>query len=110
MAVEPCSNSQLNQKQLPGQYENGHVNDRNSDSTDSESSESKDDDDSVELHEDHASDNIQIAFACDDGLVRIYSVNYDESLTYKRSLPRVSGETTPPKSQSTDFWLLFSGF
>lgn len=110
MAVEPCNNSQLNHKQLPTQYENGHVNDRNSESSDSESSESEDDAESIELHEDHASDDIRIAFACDDGLVRIYSVNDDKSFTYRRSLPRVSGETTTPNRQSTDFYCCFGSF
>lgn len=95
MAVEPCSNSELNQKQSSKHFENGLINHRDSESSDSESSESEDDDDSVELHEDHASDSSRIAFACDDGCVRIYIVNDDENLTYKRSLPRVNGETLP---------------
>lgn len=98
MAVAPCSNSQLNQKQSK-HYENGHVNHRNNKSSDSESSETDDGDDSVELHEDHAINNSRIAFACDDGCVKIYVVNDDENLTYKRSLPRVSGETATLKSQ-----------
>ncbi|CAN4122544.1 unnamed protein product [Withania somnifera] len=108
MAVEPCSNSQLDRKQSPKHYENGHVNDRNSQSSDSESSESEDGDDSVELHEDHASCNSRIALACDDGCVRIYIVNDDENLTYKRSLPRVSGRTLSV-TWSTDANRIFSG-
>ncbi|KAF3666102.1 putative cirhin-like isoform 2 [Capsicum annuum] len=107
MAVAPFSNSQLNQKQSK-HYENGHVNHRNSESNDSESSESEDGGDSVELHEDHASDNSRIAFACDDGCVRIYMVNDDENLTYKRSLPRVSGRTLSV-TWSSDANRIFSG-
>lgn len=101
MAVEPCSNSQLNQKQSPKHCENGHDNHRNSESSDSDSSESEDGDDSVELHEDHASDNSRIAFACDDGRVRIYVVDDDKNLTFKRSSPSVKGETATLKSHST---------
>ncbi|KAJ8541201.1 hypothetical protein K7X08_002017 [Anisodus acutangulus] len=108
MAVEPCSNPQLNQKQSPKHYENGLVNHRDSQNSDGESSESEDGDDSVELHEDHASDNSRIAFACDDGCVRIYTVNDDENLTYKRSLPRVSGRTLSV-TWSSDANRIFSG-
>ncbi|MCD9643746.1 hypothetical protein HAX54_031415 [Datura stramonium] len=108
MAVEPCINSQLNQKQSPKHYENGHVNHKNSESNDSESSESEDGDDSVELHVDHASDNSRIAFACDDGCVRIYIVDDDENLTYKRSLPRVSGRALSV-TWSSDANRIFSG-
>ena len=35
-----------------------------------------------------------LAAACDDGCVRIYSVSESDKLTYYRSLPRVSGETS----------------
>ncbi|XP_055833953.1 WD repeat-containing protein PCN-like [Solanum dulcamara] len=108
MAVEPCSNSQLNQKQSPKHYENGHVNHRNSESSDSESSESEDSDDSVELHEDHASDNSRIAFACDDGCVRIYIVNDDENLTCKTKFPSVSGRILSV-TWSSDANRIFSG-
>lgn len=108
MAVEPCSNSELNQKQSSKHFENGLINHRDSESSDSESSESEDDDDSVELHEDHASDSSRIAFACDDGCVRIYIVNDDENLTYKRSLPRVNGRTLSV-TWSSDANRLFSG-
>ncbi|KAK4348306.1 hypothetical protein RND71_031061 [Anisodus tanguticus] len=108
MAVEPCTNPQLNQKQSPKHYENGYVKHRNSESSDSESSENEDGDDPVELHEDHASDNSRIAFACDDGCVRIYIVNDDENLTYKRSLPRVSGRTLSV-TWSCDANRIFSG-
>ncbi|OIT29293.1 PREDICTED: U3 small nucleolar RNA-associated protein 4 homolog [Nicotiana attenuata] len=108
MAVEPCNNPQLNQKQSPKLYENGHVNHSNNESSDGESSESEDGDESIELHEDHASDNSRIAFACDDGCVRIYCVNDDENLTYKRSLPRVSGRALSV-TWSFDASRIFSG-
>ncbi|KAK6792666.1 hypothetical protein RDI58_011747 [Solanum bulbocastanum] len=108
MAVEPCSNSQLNQKQSPKHFENGHVNHRNSESSDSDSSESENGDDSVELHEDHASDNSRIAFACDDGRVRIYIVDDDKNLTFKRSSPSVKGRTLSV-TWSSDANRIFSG-
>lgn len=108
MAVEPCSNSHLNQKQSPKHCENGHDNHRNSESSDSDSSESEDGDDSVELHEDHASDNSRIAFACDDGRVRIYVVDDDKNLTFKRSSPSVKGRTLSV-TWSSDANRIFSG-
>lgn len=100
MAVEPCNTSQLHQN-LPRQYENGHVNHTNGVSSDNESTEGEDDDDSVVVLEDDDSENGQIAFACDDGGVRIYTTD-EKNMTYKRSLPRVSGETAAPESQSAD--------
>lgn len=109
MAVEPCNIAQLHEN-LPNHYENGHVHCTGSGSSDSESSEEEDDDDSVNLHEDNASENSRIAFACDDGCVRMYSVSNEKNLTYTRSLPRVSGETATPKSQSTDMYCCFGYF
>ncbi|XP_009612217.1 WD repeat-containing protein PCN-like [Nicotiana tomentosiformis] len=106
MAVEPCNTSQLHQN-LPRQYENGHVNHTNGVSSDNESTEGEDDDDSVVLHEDDDSENGQIAFACDDGCVRIYTTD-EKNMTYKRSLPRVSGRILSV-TWSSDAKRIFSG-
>lgn len=99
MAVEPCIISQLHQN-LPKKYENVHVNLTSGSSSDSENSEGEEDDDSVVIHVDDVSENGRIAFACDDGCVRIYTVSDEKNLSYKRSLPRVSGKTDAPKSQT----------
>lgn len=95
MAVEPCNISQLHQN-LPKQYENGHANHTSGASSDNESSEGEEDDDSVVIHVDDVNETGRIAFACDDGCVRIYTVSDEKNLSYNRSLPRVSGETTAP--------------
>lgn len=94
MAAQPCSSQQPNLKPDSMHYENGHANHTNSSDSEDESSDSgsEDDDDSVELYEDHVSEDSHIAFACDDGCVRIYSVSSLEDLMYKKSLPRISGE------------------
>ncbi|MCD7470106.1 hypothetical protein HAX54_009687 [Datura stramonium] len=105
MAVEPCNISQLHQN-LPKQYENGHVNHTSGASSDEESSE--EDDDSVVIHVDDVSENGRIAFACDDGCVRIYTVSDEKNLSYKRSLPRVSGRTLSV-TWSSDAKRIFSG-
>lgn len=92
---EPCNISQYPQN-LPRQYENGHINHTSSGSSDSESSEGEDDDELVVIHVDDANESGRIALACDDGCVRIYTISDEENLAYKRSLPRVSGETADP--------------
>ncbi|KAF3635362.1 hypothetical protein FXO38_24670 [Capsicum annuum] len=81
--------------------ENGHVNLTNGASSDSKSSDGKEDDDSVVIHVDDFSKTGRITFACDDGCVQIYTISDKKNLSYKRSLPRVSGEATAPKSYST---------
>ncbi|PHT74250.1 hypothetical protein T459_21527 [Capsicum annuum] len=68
---------------------------------DSKSSDGKEDDDSVVIHVDDFSKTGRITFACDDGCVQIYTISDKKNLSYKRSLPRVSGEATAPKSYST---------
>ncbi|KAF3621835.1 putative cirhin-like isoform 2 [Capsicum annuum] len=107
MAVEPCNVSQLHQN-LPKKSENGHVNLTNGASSDSESSEGEEDDDSVVIHVDDVSETGRIAFACDDGCVRIYTVSDEKNLSYKRSLPRVSGRTLSV-TWSSDAKRIFSG-
>ncbi|XP_059287416.1 WD repeat-containing protein PCN-like [Lycium ferocissimum] len=107
MAVEPFSISQLHQNH-PKQYENGHVNHTSGTSSDNESSEGEEDDDSVVIHVDDVTENGRIAFACDDGCVRIYTVSDEKNLSYKRSLPRVSGRTLSV-TWSSDAKRIFSG-
>ncbi|RAL47229.1 hypothetical protein DM860_013194 [Cuscuta australis] len=93
MAAQPCSNQQLNHITDSMHYENGHLDHTNSGDIENESSASgsDDDDDSVVLYEDHAREDSHIAFACDDGCVRIYSVSCSDDVVHKRSLPRISG-------------------
>lgn len=98
LAAEPCNNLKLHLNQNLGPYENGHANNMingvgDDRSSDSEDEDDDDDDDSVELHEQPVAENTRLAFACDDGCVRIYTVSSSDRLTYSRSLPRVSGET-----------------
>lgn len=96
MAAQPCCSQQDDLKPDSIHYENGHASHTNSSDCDDESSDtgsgSEDDDDSVELYEDHVSEEGHIAFACDDGCVRIYSISSLEELMHKKSLPRISGE------------------
>lgn len=92
MAVEPCNNAQLHQNP-PKKYENGHVSFTSGVSSDSESSDGEEDDDSVVLHVDDVNENGRIAFACDDGRVRICAISDEMNLSYERLFPKVNGET-----------------
>ncbi|KAK6160594.1 hypothetical protein DH2020_003975 [Rehmannia glutinosa] len=98
IAAEPCTDLQLNVKQEDKSYENGHASPSTSsvidevENSDSNSDNDYDNRNAVELHEDNDTHNIRLAVACDDGCVRIYCVSDAEKLTYKRMLPRVSGE------------------
>lgn len=98
IAAEPCKDVQLNVKHETKSYENGHASPSSSSGVDEAENSDSDDDDmnnkyAVELHEDNDIESIQLAIACDDGCVRIYCISDGEKLTYKRTLPRVSGET-----------------
>ncbi|KAI3465249.1 hypothetical protein Pfo_021912 [Paulownia fortunei] len=97
IAAEPCSDLQLNVKQDAKFYENGYASPSISSGVDEvENSDSDGDDnnkDAVEFHEDNDTENARLAIACDDGCVRIYCISDTEKLTYKRTLPRVSGRT-----------------
>lgn len=88
IAAEPLDDSDVG---VNG-YGNGSVSNGRDDSESSGSDD--DDDDDVELHAvSHRSDSQRIAVGCDDGCVRIYVSSESDGFTYKRSLPRVSGET-----------------
>lgn len=62
------------------------------DSSDDDCSESENDDDSVVTTDGSVIEDANIAMACDDGCVRIYTVS--DELIYRKSLPRVSGKIT----------------
>ncbi|KAL3351649.1 hypothetical protein AABB24_019965 [Solanum stoloniferum] len=107
MAVEPCNNAQLHQN-LPKKYENGHVSFTSGASSDSESSEGEEDDDSVVIHVDDVNENGRIAFACDDGRVRICTVSDEKNLSYERLFPKVNGRTLSV-TWSSDAKRIYSG-
>ncbi|KAK6130813.1 hypothetical protein DH2020_035454 [Rehmannia glutinosa] len=98
IAAEPCNDLQLDAKQEIKSYENGDANPSTISGADEEdNSESEDEDDGknareIQMHND--AKNTRLAIACDDGCVRIYNVSDEEKLTYNRTLPRVSGETS----------------
>lgn len=98
MAAEPCLTSELPKRNDSIPLENGSAshmcNGGAGSSSDEDNSETDSEDDSLELHEEVTSQNTRLAVACDDGCVRIYNVSGPDKLTYHRSLPRVSGETT----------------
>lgn len=96
IAAEPSNDLGLNLKQETKSYENGHASSSIASGVDEEeSSESEDEDkDTVEIYEHNDANDTRLALACDDGCVRIYSVSDAEKLTYNRTLPRVSGETS----------------
>ncbi|KAL8130963.1 hypothetical protein AgCh_007044 [Apium graveolens] len=76
------------------------------DSSDDDCSESENDDDSVVTTDGSVIEDANIAMACDDGCVRIYTVS--DELIYRKSLPRVSGRTLSV-TWSTDANKIFSG-
>jgi len=73
--------------------ENGYLSEKSNDEEESGSEE--DGSDSDEFHE-KSEEEIDrlLAAACDDGCVRLYRISNLEKLTYYRSLPRVSGESS----------------
>lgn len=95
MAVAPSCNSLTQSEHKAGQtknvYADGNLDNGVGDVT-SESEDDSDDSDAVELHEQIVMENELLAFGCDDGCIRIYSISEIHELIYSRSLPRVSGE------------------
>ncbi|KAL7085331.1 hypothetical protein ACP275_14G275900 [Erythranthe tilingii] len=111
IAAEPCNGLQVNDKQEIKSYENGHANTSIINGVDEEeSSESDIEDDiaAVETYEQNDAKSTCLALACNDGCVRIYSVSDAEKLTYRRTLPRVSGRTLSV-TWSSDANRIFSG-
>lgn len=90
MAAEPSNYVEQSSKTELRATMNGSANvfsDSSSESSDS-------DEDSYETHgRSNESENRQLAIACDDGCVRLYLSSDSDTLTYKRTFPRVSGET-----------------
>ena len=96
MAMEPSDDSQNTEINASGISINGHA-DRN-DFSDSDLSDvddgydSEDEDSSANTRSSyHVNDLKRLALACDDGSIRLYNVPESGTLTYYRSLPRVSG-------------------
>ncbi|PIN11600.1 WD40 repeat protein [Handroanthus impetiginosus] len=113
IAAEPCKDVQLNAKHETKSYENGHASPSSSSGVDEVENSDSDDDNTnskyaVELYEDNDTETTQLAMACDDGCVRIFCISDGEKLTYKRTLPRVSGRTLSV-TWSADGTRIYSG-
>jgi U3 small nucleolar RNA-associated protein 4 len=59
-------------------------------SSDNDSNIDKNDGESSENEEEYVGEK-RVAIACDDGSVRLFTVKDGESLTYKKSFPRIEG-------------------
>lgn len=95
IAAEPCNNFQLNVNPESKSCDDCDAPSEFSEIDELEKSDSDDGGEStcaVELLEDDDTENTGLALACDDGCVRIYCISDAEKLTYRRALPRVSGE------------------
>ncbi|XP_052190452.1 WD repeat-containing protein PCN-like [Diospyros lotus] len=106
MAVEPYNGLLTHTGDKP--IANGHANYRMGEHDDHETSESEDDADSVELHEQQSNEDMNLAIACDNGLLRLYSISDSEKLTYIKSFTRVSGRVLSV-AWSLDGNLIYSG-
>ncbi|CAM0876068.1 unnamed protein product [Alopecurus aequalis] len=113
MAMEPKDNQLIFGNKSSGCASNGHA-DHNG-CTDSDLSyvddgdTSDDEDDFAKTSSSYRVNEFQrLALACDDGSVRLYSVPESGSLTYYRSLPRVSGRVLCV-TWSNDTKFIFSG-
>ncbi|XP_051149862.1 WD repeat-containing protein PCN-like [Andrographis paniculata] len=110
IAAEPPRDEQFNVNKESKSTENGSVSPSIiSGISEDDASESEDEyNNAVEVHEQSDASNTCVALACDDGCVRIYCVSDSEKLTYKRTLPRVSGRTLSV-AWSSDGKRIFSG-
>ena len=59
-------------------------------SSDNDSENDKNEEDNSEDDEENAGE-MRVAIACDDGSLRLFTVKDGESLTYKKSFPRIEG-------------------
>ena len=96
MAMEPSDDSKSTEINGSGIAINGHANHNDSSNSDlsnvDDGDNSDDEDSSANTRSSyHANDLQRLALACDDGSVLLYNVPESGSLTYYRSLPRVSG-------------------
>lgn len=92
MAVAPSCDSLTRDDHKAGRTENGYADENSDNGVGDVTSESEDDSDAAELHEQIVTEKEHLAFGCDDGCVRIYTISEAHELIYYRSLPRVSGE------------------
>nr|CAB3498301.1 unnamed protein product [Digitaria exilis] len=113
MAMEPSDDYKNSEINGSGMAISGHAN--HSDSSDSDLSNvddgdnSEDEESSPDLRSSyHVNDLQRLALACDDGSVRLYNVPESGTLTYYRSLPRVSGRTLSV-TWSSNAKFIFSG-
>lgn len=93
MAVAPTIVPSIDAKGKAQRIENGCTSEK---SDVEEESGSECGSDSDEFHEQSEATDRLLAVACDDGCVRLYCISDFNKLTYYRSLPRVSGETSSP--------------
>lgn len=93
MALAPINVPYIDVEGKAERIENGY-----SSENEEESGSEEDGSDSDEFHEqsDGSDTDRLLAVACDDGCVRLYRISDLDKLTYYRSLPRVSGETSSP--------------
>uniref|UniRef100_A0ACD6A8W1 Uncharacterized protein n=1 Tax=Avena sativa TaxID=4498 RepID=A0ACD6A8W1_AVESA len=113
MAMEPKDDQLISGNKSSGCVANGHAN--HNGCTDSDLSyvddgdNSDDEDDSAKTSSSYGLNEFKrLALACDDGSVRLYNVPESGSLTYYRSLPRVSGRVLSV-TWSNDAKYVFSG-
>ncbi|KAK4742663.1 hypothetical protein SAY87_000664 [Trapa incisa] len=108
MAMAPSCNLLIGVEHKMGQTENDNADENLDNGSGDVTSESEDDSDTVELHEKIVIENELLAFGCDDGCVRIYSISEALELIYNKSLPRVSGRVLSV-TWSSDASLIYSG-
>uniref|UniRef100_A0ACD5X885 Uncharacterized protein n=1 Tax=Avena sativa TaxID=4498 RepID=A0ACD5X885_AVESA len=113
MAMEPTDDQLIYGNESSGCVANGHAN--HNGCTDSDLSyvddgdNSDDEDDSAKTSSSYRVNEFKrLALACDDGSIRLYNVPESGSLTYYRSLPRVSGRVLSV-TWSNDAKFIFSG-
>lgn len=106
MALEPLKHQFLPEKKTHHLLGNGYLDDRPNGSDGHENSDSEDTE--SEVDQESVIADRRVALACDDGAVRIYSINDSFELIYYKSLPRVSGRILSV-TWSHDACRLYSG-
>ncbi|KAK4748340.1 hypothetical protein SAY87_014926 [Trapa incisa] len=109
MSMAPSCDSLTDLEQHKARLtENGNADENLDNGIGDVTSESEDDSATDELHEKTVMGYEQLAFGCDDGCVRIYSISEVQDLIYNKSLPRVSGRVLSV-TWSSDASLIYSG-
>lgn len=103
MATAPYSSLKNQIEQKPLDMANGHANNKFNHDDDETSDSDSEDDDSLEIYKQPRTEETFVAIACDDGCVRIYYISDSETMTYVKSLTRVSGEVAEPSGQVIRF-------